>query len=237
MSSFTDLMLEEGYDNPEDFMRYLEGLNELDFPDIDIKEDNLYSTEIYFNEAKEEAYEYYIFPKDKNCNKVIIKSIGTIDIPRKFEKKYCTSNEFSLGFHTFNYFDYHEASISFFRRNINITEQAYFIRLLSGEKNALEEANEYYKNLLFKHDSANWKCNWKGIEISNINDLLLQVNSYSIYEGKFNKVYDRKRYTFFAEKHQIEIYTKYDLLSRSSTDWRTTFEETIKSFRKSKKFK
>lgn len=237
MSSFTDLMLEEGYDNPEDFMRYLEGLNNVDFPDIDIQEDYLYSNEIPFNVTKEEAYEYYIFPKDKYYNKVIIKSIGTIDLHRNFEKKYCTSDKFSLGFHTFNYFDYHEASISFFKRSINKIEQAHLIRILAGEKNALEEANEYYKNLLFKHDSPNWKCNWKGIEILEMNEMLFQVDCYSIYEGKFNKVFDRKRYTLFAENHQIEIYTKYDLISLGSTDWKTTFEKIIKSFRKSKNFK
>lgn len=240
-------MIEDGFDDPEEYMRYLENLSFENFLDFDIEEEDIYSLEdetieeINFKNSEEEneTYEYYIFPRDKKWNKVVIKSIGTLTINKIFEKKYCRVNNYSLDFCTYNFCEYHEASLSLFRRDINFTERAYFERILLGDTNALQEANEYYKKLLFKHDSNNWKCSWDGIEIREINGKKCLIQAFSIYEGKYNALFKRNCYTFFFEQHQIEIYTKYDPVrgSMNDFDWKSIFEITVNSFKISKKLK
>ncbi|MDA9907191.1 hypothetical protein N9D22_02265 [Flavobacteriaceae bacterium] len=242
MSNFTDNMIEDGFDNPEDYMRYLENLSleeYFNYQDLDIEIKDIHSDDDYDIEyiSKEKSYEFFILPKDKEWNKLIIKNIGSSIIPKRFDKKYCKVDEYSLGFYTYNYYEYHEASLSFFRRDINITERDYFKKILLDDKKAFQEANEYYKNALFKYDSNNWKCSWDKLEISEINDKKCLMQSYSIFEGRVGTLYKRNCYTFFFENCQIEIYTRYAPIRgrMNKYDWKNRFETTINSFKFSDK--
>jgi hypothetical protein len=250
MSDFTDKMIENGFEDPEEYMRYLENISFdecSNYYDINFEEDDIF---LFENETKEginfennqnekESNEYYILPIDEYWNKVIIKSIGTLIINRRFDRKYCKSNNFSLGFYTYNYFDYHEASISIFCRDINLIEKSYFERILSEDLNALIEANEYYKNELFRHDSDNWKCYWDKIEIIEIDGKKCLMQSYSINEGKYSKLYKRNCYTFFFNQNQIEIETRFDVIrgGKGEGDLKNILDTTINSFKISKKIK
>lgn len=248
MSSFTDKMIEDGFDDPEEYLRYLETLSIEEYSNafnFNIEEENIYpfeeetTEEVKIKNRTEEdrPHKYYILPRDKNWNKVIIKSIGTLLLHKIFDRKYSQANNYSVDFYTFNFFEYHEASISIFCRDINFTEQRYFKRILLGDTNALQESNNYYKNELFKHDSSNWKCSWDGIEIKEINSKKSLMQTYSIYEGKYMTNFKRNCYTFFSNQHQIEIDTKYDPIrgQMNKFDWKTVFEKTISSFKISNK--
>ena len=250
MSDFTDKMIENGFDDPEEYMRYLENLSfdeYSNFYDFNIEEDDIFlpenqiKEEIDFvnNQNEKEPNEYYILPLDECWNKVIVKSIGTLIIHRAFDRKYCKNNNYSLDFYTYNYFDYHEASIYIFSRDIDIIEKSYFDRILSEDLNAVIEANEYYKNKLFKHDSDYWKCYWDKIEIIEIDGKKCLMQSYSINEGKYSKLYKRNCYTFFFNQNQIEIYTRYDVIRgrKGEGDWKNILDTTINSFKISKKIK
>src|SRR5690606_8725459 len=245
MSNFIDNMIEDGFENPEEYMRYLENLSFEEYSnynDFNIEEKDIYSIEnqeienIYSN-VGEEPYEYYILPKDENWNKLIIKSIGSLIIPKRFDRKYCKVNNYSLGFYTYNFFDYHEASIEVFCGVINLTEREFFKKILSGDNNAFQEVNEYYKSKLFKHDSNNWKCSWDSIEIREVNGQNCLVQTYSIRDR--NALYRLNCFTFFFNKLQVEIYTRYDPIRgrMNKYNWKSKLDTTINSFKVSNKIK
>ena len=63
MSNFTDNMIEDGFDNPEDYMRYLENLSleeYFNYQDLDIEEKDIHSDDDY-------DIEYISKEKPKQC--------------------------------------------------------------------------------------------------------------------------------------------------------------------------
>jgi len=235
MSNFNDNMIEDGFDNLEEYLRYLQNLS------FDIEEENIQSIEKEFieelniknNKKDKKLHDYCFFEIDKNWNKIIINSIGTLILHKIFDEKYCRINDYSLDFFTFNFYEYHKASMSLFRRDISFIEREFFEKILNGGTNELKEANDYFKNKLLKHDSNDWKCSWGKIEIVEMSGKKCLMQTYSIRERKYMTRFNQNCYTFFFNQHQIEIFTRYDFIEDqlSNFDWNNIFKITLNSLK------